>query len=109
MDVKSGARRYADTGVLLSDFTSRPFDSDRRARALARMNFLHSHYPILNDDFLYTLSVFVVTPQRWIEKYEWRPLTELEIAVNALIPCLNFSGILTCRHGGFSGGRLDMK
>ena len=81
MDFKSGARRYADTGVLISDFTTYPFDSERRARALARMNFLHSHYPISNDDMLYTLSVFIVTPQRWIEKYEWRPLTDLELAV----------------------------
>ena len=83
MDFKSGARRYADTGVLISDFTTYPFDSERRARALARMNFLHSHYAISNDDMLYTLSVFVVTPQRWIEKYEWRPLTDLELAVTA--------------------------
>jgi len=83
MDFKSGARRYADTGVLISDFTTYPFDSERRARALARMNFLHSHYLISNDDMLYTLSVFIVTPRRWIEKYEWRPLTDLELAVTA--------------------------
>lgn len=81
LDIKNGARRYADSGVLISDFTTYPFDSDRHARALARMNYLHSQYNISNDDKLYTLSVFVTAPQRWLEKYEWRPLTELEIAV----------------------------
>jgi hypothetical protein len=83
LDIKTGGRRYADTGVLLSDLTTYPFDSERHARALARMNYLHSHYKISNDDFLYTLSVFVTSPQRWIEKWEWRPLTELEIAVSS--------------------------
>jgi hypothetical protein len=66
---------------LLSDFTTYPFDSERHARALARVNYLHSHYDISNDDMLYTLSVFITAPQRWIAKWEWRPLTELEIAV----------------------------
>lgn len=45
------------------------------------MNYIHSQYDISNDDKLYTLSVFVTAPQRWIDKWEWRPLTELEIAV----------------------------
>ena len=70
-----------DTAVLISEFTTYPFDSERHARALARMNWLHSKYNISNDDKLYTLSVFLTVPQRWLDKYEWRPLTDLEIAV----------------------------
>ena len=83
-----------DTGVLISDFTTYPFDSDRHARAVARMNWLHSQYKISNDDKLYTLSVFVTVPQRWLEKYEWRPLTDLEIAVSPPGPALPTQ--LTC-------------
>ena len=82
----SGARRYADTGVLVSDFTTWPFDSERHARAVARVNFLHSHYPIKNDDMLYTLATAATNPQRWLEKYEWRPLTDLEVEVRLPMP-----------------------
>jgi hypothetical protein len=81
MTVKTGGRRYVDTGVLIRDFTSSPFDSTRHATALARMNWLHSRYDIANDDMLYTLSVFVTCPQRWLERFEWRGLTELEVGV----------------------------
>jgi len=83
MTVKTGGRRYVDTGVLIRDFTSSPFDSTRHATALARMNWLHSRYDISNDDMLYTLSVFVTCPQRWLERFEWRELTELEVGVCA--------------------------
>ena len=81
LDVKKGGKRYADTGVLISDFTTFPLDSERRARALARTNWLHSHYNISNDDKLYTLSVFVTVPKHWLENYEWRSLRPIEIAV----------------------------
>jgi len=79
--VKTGGKRYVDTGVLITDFTSFPFDSERHAQALARMNYIHAHYPITNDDKLYTLSVFVTVPKTWLEKYDWRPLTQLETVV----------------------------
>lgn len=46
------------------------------------MNFIHSAYQragkISNDDMLYTLSLFALEPVRWIGRYEWRPLTDLE-------------------------------
>ncbi|KAF8756047.1 hypothetical protein RHS01_04842 [Rhizoctonia solani] len=50
----------------------------RGAIALARTNWLHSKYTISNDDYLYTLSLFIMEPAKWIEKYEWRGLTLLE-------------------------------
>ena len=47
------------------------------------MNYIHSKYQkagkISNDDLLYTLSLFALEPARWVEKYEWRSLTELEL------------------------------
>jgi hypothetical protein len=91
MTVKTGGRRYVDTGVLIRDFTSSPFDSTRHATALARMNWLHSRYDISNDDMLYTLSVFVTCPQRWLERFEWRGLTELEVGV-----CLPRGSFVDC-------------
>ena len=58
--------------------------SERAIQAISRMNYLHSRYikagQISNADLLYTLSVFVAEPISWIERYEWRSLTDMEIA-----------------------------
>jgi hypothetical protein len=58
-------------------------DSDRANSAIARMNYIHSVYQksgqISNDDMLYTLSLFALEPYRWVSRYEWRQLTDLEI------------------------------
>lgn len=47
------------------------------------MNFLHSQYTkagkISNADFLYTLSVCVTEPIRFMNLYEWRPLNDMEV------------------------------
>ena len=47
------------------------------------MNYLHSLYrksgKITNDDLLYTLSVFALEPSRWINRYEWRHMSDLEL------------------------------
>lgn len=48
------------------------------------MNYLHSSYlksgKITNDNLLYTLSLFALEPARWVSRYEWRALTDLELA-----------------------------
>lgn len=58
--------------------------SERATSAIARMNWLHGRYQkagkISNDDMLYTLALFLLEPERWIRLYEWRDLTEMEIA-----------------------------
>ena len=47
------------------------------------MNFLHSRYQksgkITNNDMLYALSIFALEPVRWINKYEWRSMTDVEL------------------------------
>ena len=47
------------------------------------MNYLHASYrtsgKILDSDMLYTLSLFTLEPSRWVKKYEWRHLTDLEL------------------------------
>lgn len=51
------------------------------------MNYIHSIYQksgkISIDDLLYTLSVFITEPITWVEKYEWRPMTEMEVCAIA--------------------------
>ncbi|KAF7721049.1 hypothetical protein EC973_005514 [Apophysomyces ossiformis] len=52
---------------------SRPVESARR------LNELHGKYNILNDDYLYTLALFIMEPIRWINQYEYRQLDQREI------------------------------
>ena len=39
---------------------------------------MHGAYPISNDDMRYVLSTFVVTPVRWLFRYGWRPMSNVE-------------------------------
>lgn len=73
-------KRVEDTVVLLSEIVVGDMDSERARRALSKVNWLHSRYKkvISNDEMLHTLSVFMIDPIRFIEKYEWRKLTQLE-------------------------------
>lgn len=72
--------RYEDTSVLIGEFVTTPPGSERSNAAIARMNWLHKRYPdqISNADLLYTLSVFIVEPERFLRLYEWRALNEME-------------------------------
>ncbi|TFK51574.1 hypothetical protein OE88DRAFT_1801631 [Heliocybe sulcata] len=87
------SRRYADTEILISTWVTCPisgkFEFDgpsangedfdpRCAIAIARTNWLHSKYDISNDDYLYTLCLFIFEPIDWIARYGWRELSELE-------------------------------
>jgi hypothetical protein len=68
--------------VLIGEFLMNPPDSMRATTAIARMNFLHKEYihqgQISNEDLLYTLSVFITEPVRFMWLYEWRALNEME-------------------------------
>lgn len=56
--------------------------SERARTAIARTKFLHKGYrasgKILEDDMLYTLSLFATEPIRFVQRYEWRGMTEME-------------------------------
>lgn len=75
-------QRLVDTSVIIIEMVIQPPGSIRSTQAIARMNYIHSVYrrSITNDDKLYTLSLFLLEPIRWINRYEWRQLTPLEIA-----------------------------
>lgn len=81
------AKRYADTAVILTEIYSSDPSDPRTHEAFARLNYLHGHYikagRISNDDMLYTLALFVNHPVEWINKYEWRRLTPLEVCAIA--------------------------
>jgi hypothetical protein len=83
---ETASKRTADTGVLLLEFCINKPSSARSTEAIARMNYLHSRYikagKIRNDDMLYTLSVFALEPARWINRYEWRKMSHLEMCAS---------------------------
>ena len=82
--LETASKRIADTGVMILEFALNEPTSDRAVKAITRMNYLHAPYlnsgKITNNDLLYTLSLFALEPARWVGKYEWRYLTELELA-----------------------------
>jgi hypothetical protein len=74
------SKRYDDTDLILREMIENGGPHTPRGLAsVLRLNEIHAQYPtISNDDFLYTLSVFVVQPARFMESYEWRPLITAE-------------------------------
>lgn len=77
---KNANKRYADTAVIIDEIVGNPPASTRCIKIISRLNYIHSNYPsILNSDFLYTLAQFIVCPVHFINTYEWRDLTPLEI------------------------------
>ena len=71
-------RRYDDTALLIALLCEHGYDHGPGARALARINAIHAPFPIVNDDFRYVLSTFVIEPIRWIDAYGWRPTSPNE-------------------------------
>ena len=63
-------------------------EAEQRGRAktaIERLNEIHGKYQILNGDYLYTLSLFVNQPIKWINRYGWRKLDPLEENVSRYI------------------------
>ena len=71
-------KRYDDTALMVAELLRHGPDSPMGSAVIARMNRIHGHYAISNDDFIYVLSTFVAEPIRWLERYGWRSLTPVE-------------------------------
>ncbi|KAL3480149.1 hypothetical protein BJX99DRAFT_35727 [Aspergillus californicus] len=75
-------KRYTDTTALVQEFIGQSPSAPRAHGAIARTRFLHSGYrssgTIREEDMLYTLGLFACQPVRFIEKYEWRMLSDME-------------------------------
>ncbi len=71
-------KRHDDTALILEAIADRGMESDEGRSAVRRMNQMHGHHDISNDDMRYVLSTFVVSPVRWIERYGWRRGTDAE-------------------------------
>ncbi len=76
-------KRYDDTGLILDAIGEHGLESARGRAAIRRMNQMHGHWQVPDDDLLYVLCTFVVVPIRWIEEYGYRPLSEAEKQASA--------------------------
>ena len=77
------SKRTADTAVLVVDLSQNPPQSEKCCAAISRMNYIHSGYQkaglITNDNLVYTLALLAWLPIKFIERFEWRKLTEIEM------------------------------
>jgi|EP00979_Chaetoceros_neogracilis_P007328 hypothetical protein len=71
-------KRYDDTSIIIREFMEHPPSYARAGAAVKQMNFIHSHYKISNRDYLYVLSVFIVEPIAWAEKFGYREVSPKE-------------------------------
>jgi uncharacterized protein (DUF2236 family) len=74
-----GVKRYDDTLLFAEEATVEGIDSPRARAGIRRLNRIHGHYAIPNDEFRYVLATTIVGPVRWIEEYGWRPLDPVEV------------------------------
>ena len=73
-----GVKRLDDTRAILTECMMESVQSPRGAHMVKHLNWIHSHYEISNDDYLYTLALFIVEPIRWMESFGYRKLNEKE-------------------------------
>ncbi len=74
-----GVKRYDDTLIFQEEAVVDGVDSPRAKAAVDRLNKIHGHYQIPNDEFQYVLATTIVGPVRWIGRYGWRPLDPVEL------------------------------
>jgi hypothetical protein len=69
-------KRYQDTELFIAEFVE--YFGTREEDARKRLNFFHGLYNIQQKDYLYTLSVFVLEPVRWVDKFGQRKVEKIE-------------------------------
>ncbi len=74
-----GVKRYDDTLIFQEEAVADGVDSPRSQAAIERLNKIHGHYQIPNDEFQYVLATTIVGPVRWIGRYGWRRLDPKEL------------------------------
>ncbi len=79
-----GVKRYDDTLLIGEEAGADGLDSPRGHATVRRLNRIHGHYDIPNDEFAYVLATTIVGPVRWIDEFGWRALDPVELEAFAL-------------------------
>jgi hypothetical protein len=74
-----GVKRYDDTLLVAEEASLEGLDSERGHATLRRLNRIHGHYTIPNDEFQFVLATTIVGPVEWIRAYGWRDLDPIEL------------------------------
>jgi hypothetical protein len=74
-----GTKRYDDTLLVREEATVDGLDTPHGHATVQRLNRIHGHYDIPNDEFQYVLSTTIVGPVEWIREYGWRDLEPVEL------------------------------
>lgn len=72
-------KRYDDTAIVLVEASNYIGGETDDATAIRRLNRMHGAYDIPNDQMLYVLTTFVVMTRRRIDKYGYRPMSDVEV------------------------------
>ena len=80
---RDGVKRYDDTLLFAEEAMAEGIESTRSHAALRRLNRIHGHYDIPNDEFRYVLATTIVGPVRWIDQFGWRHLDPVELSALA--------------------------
>ena len=80
-----GVKRYDDTLLIGEESTVEGINSPRARDAVRRLNRIHGHYDIPDDEFAYVLATTIVGPVRWIDEFGWRQLDPHEVAALARV------------------------
>ncbi|MGI8521788.1 MAG: oxygenase MpaB family protein [Nocardioides sp.] len=74
-----GVKRYDDTILVQEEVGLDGIDSPRAHAAVRRLNRIHSHYDIPDDEFRFVLATTIVGPVEWIRAHGWRDLDPVEL------------------------------
>lgn len=72
-------KRFDDTAVILVEAGNYIGGQTDDATAIRRLNRMHGAYDIPNDQMIYVLSTFPVMARRWIDRYGYRPMSDVEV------------------------------
>ncbi|MGN6089686.1 MAG: oxygenase MpaB family protein [Actinomycetales bacterium] len=72
-------RRYDDTALILAEILVSGPDSERGRTALRRMNGMHRHHGVNDEDMAYVLATLAVSPKRWLDQFGYRPMSPVEV------------------------------
>lgn len=71
-------RRYDDTAILLFEMIKHGYDSEQGRACIERMNYIHCHFRINNQDFIYITAALILEPIYWNDRFGWRRMSEKE-------------------------------